>query len=196
MTLFLLILAVLLAAIVLATSMDATDWYRVRNLRHRLRGWKAELLHLLGAGVDSELDATIIRADGRIERLGLISRRVVTDVGVGFIVDAFQNLTELELMNAHAMGTGGTAEAAADTALVTEVETRQSGTQTEPAANQYRTTATLTATAARAITEHGLFNSTTAAGSKLFDRSLFSVINLANGDSIQFQYTLTLTAGG
>jgi hypothetical protein len=170
--------------------------YRLRNLPHRIRGWKAELFHLLGIGCLAELALTIVRADGSIEALGVVCRRVVTDVGVGFIVDAFQNLVELEAMNAHGIGTGTNAEAAGDTALQTEVETRVTGTQSEPAANQYRTVGTITATSSRAVTEHGLFNSTTVGGSKLFDRSVFSVVNLATNDSIQATYTLTLTSGG
>ena len=170
--------------------------YWLRNLPHRLRGWRAELFHVLGIGCLAELSLVVVRADGRIEALGVVSRRVVTNDGVGFIVDAFQNLVELEAMNAHGIGTGAVAEAAADTALGTEVETRVTGTQSKPAANQYRSVGTIAATAARAVTEHGLFNSTTVAGSKLFDRSVFAVVNLANGDSIQCTYTLTLTAGG
>jgi hypothetical protein len=176
--------------------MNVRGW-KVRNLlAHRLRGWKAELFTWLGIGCVAELTLTVIRANGTVEALGVASRRVVTNDGVAFIVDAFQNLVELEAMNAHGIGTNATAEAAGDTALGAEVETRVSGTQSEPASNQYRTTGTITATATRAVTEHGLFNSTTVSGSKLFDRSVFSTVNLAIGDSIQCQYTLTLTAGG
>lgn len=141
----------------------------------------------------STLEAKVIRANGEVEDLGIISRRVITTVGVGFIVDAHQNLTELEALNFHEMGTGAVAEAIGDTTL-TAVESRSAGTQSEPASNQYRTVATITATAARAVTEHGLFSASTAG--TLFDRSVFSVVNLAIGDSIQFTYTLTYTAGG
>lgn len=175
--------------------MNVTLW-KLRNLRHRVRGWKQELYALLGIGTLAELALTVRRADGRVERLGIVSRRVVTNDGVTFIRDAFMNTVELEAMNAHGIGTNATAEAAADAALGTEVETRVTGTQSTPASNQYRSTGTITATATRAITEHGLFNSTTVSGSKLFDRSVFATVNLASGDSIQCQYTLTLTAGG
>jgi hypothetical protein len=142
----------------------------------------------------SELRAIVTRANGEVEDLGVLSRRVITTAGVNFIVDAHQNLVELELMNFHAMGTGSVAEAVGDTALGTEVETRTTGTQSEPAANQYRTVGTITATATRAITEHGIFSASTVG--VLFDRSVFTVINLANGDSIQFTYTCTYTSGG
>lgn len=175
--------------------MNSLLW-KLRNLPHRLRGWKAELFTLLGIGCVAELVLTVRRASGVIEQLGVVSRRVVTNDGVAYIVDAFQNLVELEAMNAHGIGTSNTAEAATDAALGVEVETRVTGTQSEPANNQYRTTGTITATAARVVVEHGLFNSTTVSGSKLFDRSVFAAINLAIGDAIQCQYTLTLTAGG
>lgn len=144
--------------------------------------------------IQTRLEARIVRADGTIQDLGVISRRVITTAGVNFIVSAHQNTVELETINFHAMGTGGTAEAIGDTALVTEVETRSSGTQSAPAGNQYRTIGTITATAARVITEHGLLSAST--GGTLFDRSLFSAINLGIGDAIQFTHTTTYTAGG
>lgn len=175
--------------------MNTTLW-KWRNLRHRLRGWKAELFTWLGIGCVAQLVLTVRRANGAVEPLGVVSRRVVTNVGVTFIRDAFMNTVELEAMNAHGIGTGNTAEAVGDTALVTEVETRVTGTQSTPASNQYTTTGTITATAARVVVEHGVFNSTTVSGSKLFDRSVFAAINLGIGDSLQAAYTLTLTAGG
>lgn len=171
--------------------------WRLRNLLlHRLRGWKAELFTWLGIGCVAQLVLTVFRADGTVDHLGVVSRRVVTNDGVTFIVDSFLNTVELEAMNAHGIGTNATAEAVGDTALGAEVETRATGTQSKPASNQYRTTANIAITATRAITEHGLFNSTTVSGSKLFDRSVFATVNLGSGDTLQAQYTLTLTAGG
>lgn len=166
----------------------------LRNLHHRARGWKQELLALAKIGPVATLELTVRRADGTVEELGLVSRRVVTNAGVGFIVDAFQNLVELENMNFHASGTGTNAEAAGDTALQTEVESRATGTQSEPASNQYRTVGTVTYTAIRAITEHGLFSASSAG--TLFDRSVFSAVNVLSGDSIQFTYTVTFNSGG
>lgn len=144
--------------------------------------------------MQSELQATITRADGTREDLGVISRRVITTAGVNFIVSAHQNTAELENINFHGMGTTNTAEATTDTALVAEVETRSAGTQSAPAGNQYRSVATITATAIRAIVEHGIFSASTVG--TLFDRSVFATINLAIADSIQFTYTVTYTAGG
>ena len=97
-------------------------------------------------------------------------------------------------MKYHAVGTGNTAEAIGDTALVTEVETRATGTQAENAANIYETVGTITATGARAIVEHGVFSASSVG--TLLDRTVFSVVNLATNDSIQTTYRLTLTSGG
>ena len=152
--------------------------------------------------VESRLYAVHIHADGRRDDLGLVSYKVVTDAGVGYIVDAFQNLTELENMKYHGLGTGTTAEAASQTGLVTELttqynpdNTRATGSLTEGAgANVFRTVGTNTVDGAAAVTEHGIFSAAT--GGVLLDRSLFSVINLASGDSLQTTYDLSLTSGG
>lgn len=131
---------------------------------------------------------------GTRENLGLVSTKVVTTAGVGYIVDAFQNSVELENMKFHASGTGGTAEAVGDTALVTEVETRATGTTAEGAsANIYQTVGTVAYTATRAIVEHGVLSA--SSGGVLLDRSVFTAINVVNGDSIEFTYELTLPAG-
>lgn len=145
----------------------------------------------------------VIRGDGRVLDLGLMSMRVVTDAGVGFIVDAFQNLTELENMKYHGFGTGSTAEAAGQTALVTELttqynpdSTRPTGSTTEAAANIYRTVATLSPDSGGtiAVTEHGVFSATSAG--VMLDRSVFSAVNLVAGsDSLQVTYDLTFTSG-
>jgi hypothetical protein len=132
----------------------------------------------------------------------VVSRRVVTNNGVAFIVDAWDNDVELEDMNYHGCGTGTTAENAADSALETESttalnpdSTRATGTMTQPAANQLRTTATVAFDGNAAITEHGLLSQAATGGGVLFDRSVFSAINVVSGDSITFQYTVTFTAG-
>lgn len=127
--------------------------------------------------------------------LGLLSRRSITDAGVAFMVDAFQNTTEIENFNFHDAGTGSTAEAVGQTGLITPWGgARVSGTQSEPAANQYRSVGTITFTGSFAIVEHGIFSASSSG--TLWDRSLFSAINVVNTDSIQFTYTLTVNSGG
>lgn len=180
--------------------------YRARNLPNLLRGlYRIGLARLFRIPTHyGALWIDVVR-DGRVVELGLVSLRVVTDTGVGYIVDAFQNLTELENMKYHGFGTGSTAEAASQTGLVTELttqyatdNTRPTGTTTENGANIYRTVATLDPDADVAITEHGVFSQAATGGGVMIDRSVFSAINLtgATTDSIQATYDLTFTSGG
>jgi hypothetical protein len=151
----------------------------------------------------SELAVKVRRSNGVWEDYGTVCYRVVTDVGVAFLVDDWDNNgQDISTMNFHGAGTGTTAEAAGDTALVTESTTalnpnnvRATGTRSQPAANQYRSVGTLTFDATAAITEHGLFSDVDVSEGVLWDRSVFSAINVASGDSIQFTYTVTLTSG-
>ncbi len=150
------------------------------------------------------LEALLIKADGRRINYGLLSYRVVTDAGVAYIVDDWDGgANVIDNFNYHGCGTGTTAEAAGDTALVTESttalnpdNTRATGTKSQPAANQARTIGTLTFDASAAVTEHGIFTQAATGGGTLLDRSVFAAINVANGDSIQFTYTLTFSSGG
>lgn len=147
----------------------------------------------------------VIRLDGTAVDLGLMSCRVVTDTGVAFIVDAFQGLVEPEAMRYHGLGTGTTAEAATQTALVTELTTQYSTANTRPTgtlgeksgdAKTYETTATITVGAAVAATEHGIFSQAATGGGVMLDRSVFTVVNLASGESLQATYQLTFPSGG
>lgn len=140
---------------------------------------------------------------GDVTDYGLASLRVVTTTGVGFIVDAFQNLVEAELMKFHGIGTGTNSEASSDTALQTELttqyspdSTRSTGTLTEGASgNIFRTVGTITVDASATITEHGIFSQAATGGGVLLDRSVFSAVGLAASDSLQVPYELTFPAG-
>lgn len=184
---------------------ERVNAWRTANFRHLLRGvrrvFTARALRL--STFYGSLYLTHIKADGEVVELGLASMRVVTTAGVNFIVDAFQNTTEVENLKFHGIGTGTNAEASGDTALQTESttalnpdSTRATGTTTEGAsANIYRTVGTNTVDASVACTEHGIFSQAATGGGTLLDRSVFSVVNLANGDSLQSTYDLTLPAG-
>lgn len=145
---------------------------------------------------EARLSAKVIRANGDIEDLGIISTKLVTDAFVNDIVDnLIAETTAFGDYKFHGMGIGVVAENVSDTALGTPVEARATGSQVEGASpNIYRSIGLITATDARAITEHGVFNIGT--GGTLMDRSVFSVINLATNDGIQFTYDLTFPPGG
>ena len=186
----------------------------VRDCLHYLPPELAsDLLDRVSATVvlQSRLCAVRFRWDDRLGRrvaddFGEISHHVITDTGVAFLVDAWQNSTEMENMKYHGCGTGTTAEAASQTALVTESttalnpdSTRATGSLTEGAsANIFRTVGTVTFDATAAITEQGIFSQAATGGGTMWDRSMFSgsTINVASGDSIQFQYDCTASSGG
>lgn len=161
---------------------------------------------LQGTGIFGvgRLYATVLRGNGQIEHLGLLSTKVITDAGVAFLVDDWDaSVTDLTTMNFHGCGTGVAAENVTDTALGTESttalnpdSTRATGTRSQPAANQYRTVGTLTFDATAAITEHGILSQAATGGGVLWDRSVFTAINVSSGDSIQFTYTCTVSSGG
>ena len=144
---------------------------------------------------EARLSAVIIKGNGDVEDLGILSTKVVTTAFVNFLVDQLQSSTgQIANFTYHEMGTSGVAEAIGDTALGVAVESRTNGTQGEGAsANIYKSVGTITATTTRAIVEHGLFDAATAG--TLMDRSVFAVINLAASDAIQFTYELTVPAG-
>ncbi len=180
---------------------NATRWGYVWGI---IAVWLARGLTALTGipTITSELAVQVIRRDGRRINYGVVSRRVVTNNGVAYIVDAWQNSVELENMKYHGCGTGTTAEAAGDSALVTESttalnpdSTRATGTQTEPGTNQLTSTGVVTFDNSAAITEHGLFSAATPGTGVLFDRSVFSAINVVSGDSISFAYTVSFSSG-
>lgn len=181
--------------------------FRLRNIPNFWRGARRVLMArwLRIPTHYGTLSVSKVCADGTVIDFGVASMRVVTTAGVNYLVDALQNSVEPENFKYHGYGTGTTAEAAGDTALVTELtteyatdSTRPTGSQTEGAsANIYRSVATLSPDSGGtiAVTEHGLFSASSSG--TLLDRSKFSAINLVAGsDSLQTTYDLTLSSGG
>lgn len=144
----------------------------------------------------AELRAVLIRADGGRVNYGVLSRRVVTTAFVNYVVDQLQTETSsFGDFKYHDSGVGATAEDVTDTDMqTTDGESRVAGSQAEGAANVYVSVGTISYTTTKAITEHGVFNASTAG--TLMDRSVFSALNVVNGDSIQFTYSLSVNSGG
>lgn len=192
------------------------SWKLRNNLTNRfILGWLAvkvlvplvKKLHLPILVAYGELRIRTHNAKtGEWTDYGVVSRRVITNAGVTFLRDDWNNnAQDFTTFNFHGIGTGTNAENVTDTALQTESttalnpdSTRATGTRSTPASNQFRSVGTLTCDADIACTEHGLLSQAATGGGTLWDRSVFSVINLigANPDSIQTTYTGTLTAGG
>lgn len=170
--------------------------WKIKNLPHRLRGWRAEVGPLLGfGGLYAELSAVLHKKDGTVVNYGVLSKRKVTAAFVNFMVDQLQTETSAwGDFKYHDSGVGDTAEANTDTGMeTTDGEDRVSGTQEEGAsANIYKSVAAIAYTSTLAITEHGLFNAST--DGTLLDRSVFAAVNVVDGDSVTFTYQLTCTA--
>jgi len=157
----------------------------------------APAARLFGIGtLYGKLEATLKRADGSTVRFGVLDYRMITTAFVDFITDQLQTETSaFGDFKYHDSGVGTTDPAITDTAIeTTDGASRATGTQTESSHNVYVSVGTISYTGSYAITEHGLFNDGSAG--TLMDRSEFAAINVVNGDSIQFTYSLTLTAGG
>ncbi len=179
--------------------------WRMKNF-HRLVKPMLKILTAKILGIPTiygSLFLKVTKSNGNEVNYGLASFRVVTDVGVGFIVDAYQNVVEFETMNFHGIGTGSTAENQTDTDLVTELttqytsdNTRATGTTAENAANILESVATNSVDASVNLREHGLLSSATVGSGVLYDRTVFSSISLTSGDSLQSTYRCTFSAGG
>ena len=150
---------------------------------------------------------TVYRGNGDVEDLGLASLRVVTTAGVNYLAADFAaGANDSNLFKFHAFGTGTNAEAVGDTALQTEETTQYNPDSTRPtgsqasATNTYTTVGTYTPDSGvtRAITEHGILTQAATGGGTLWDRSVFSVVNLtvATNDSLQATYVATFPSGG
>jgi len=201
-----------LSAKLIKGAMDAPLSWKLKNVARWgfIKGWIFWHLAWLFSHITeiptvvSSLSIRVRKANGEWIDYGTVCYRVVTDAGVAFIVDDMDNsTTDITTLNFHGVGTGVTAESAAQTALVTESttvlnpdSTRATGTKSQPSANILRSVGTLTFDGSAAITEHGIFSQAATGGGTLLDRSLFAAINVAAADSIQFTYDLTFTSGG
>jgi hypothetical protein len=176
-----------------------------RGLRRVALARSLKIPHFHGA-----LYLTVWR-DGEPTDLGLASLRLVTASGVKYITDDMAGgANDISNFKFHGLGTGATAEAVTDTILVTELTTQYSTDNTRPTGTQasaasgnnatYTTVGTITVDAAVAATEHGVFSQAAtgaaSATNTLLDRSVFAVVNLAVGDSLQGTYVFTVNSGG
>lgn len=183
--------------------------WKIRNLPNLLRGlpgvWWARFVGIYGWMMP--IGRLYLRktdgATGQVTDYGLVSTRVVTTAFCEFV--AAQLITETSVFGDfkyHEFGTGTGNEAVGDTTLTFSTEmvgdVRATGTQVQGAtAVGYKSIATATFDGTGdAITEHGVFNNTRAAGGTLMDRSKFAAINVVATDTITATYEITLTAGG
>lgn len=115
---------------------------------------------------------------------------LVVDSGKDYVASRMKD-TSKTAMSHMAIGTGSTAAAAAQTALVTE-SARQALTSTTVTDNDVVYVATFGAgTGTGAITEAGLFNASSAGD--MLCRTVFSVVNKGASDSMTITWTVTVS---
>ena len=145
----------------------------------------------------AELYGKLIKPNGEVIDLGLLSTKYITDAYAEYYIDCLLgDETGIANFKYHDSGTGTTEELVTQTALITPTGiARVAGTQTEGAtAKVYQTVATITYDGVYQVTEWGLFNALT--GNTMMDRAKFTAVPTINGYKIQFTYNHTALSGG
>lgn len=139
------------------------------------------------------MTAVLFKEDGTSETY--LRDNIIVNSGFDFIADAIgKSASRPGVMNAIAIGTGTTAAAATQTALVTEL-VRAAATYAHTAGTKVFTFVVTFAAGVGtgAITEAGVFNSTTAGSGTMLDRVVFDVINKGAADTLQVTFTFTMS---
>lgn len=139
--------------------------------------------------VTGGLKVEIKDKDGNVKDTRELKNLVVT-AGLGYIASRMKEATATA-MSHMAIGTGTTAAAAGQTALVTEAA-RQALTSTTVSTNTVSYVASFAAgTGTGAITEAGVLNG--ASGGTMLCRTVFSVVNKGASDSMTITWTITIS---
>ena len=114
---------------------------------------------------------------------------IFTQAGEELITDFMDGTASVPASWYVAWGTGAGTAAKGDTALFTEAaEARVATTDTQPAVDQNQFLGTITSASAQTITNAGILSASTAG--TLLIHSDFTGVALANGDKIEFTFTL------
>ena len=117
-------------------------------------------------------------------------KNLVVDTGLAYIASRMKDATATA-MSHMAIGTGTTAAAAGNTALVTEAD-RNALTSTTVTANAVAYVASFAAgEGTGAITEAGILNANSSG--TLLCRTVFSVVNKGASDSMTITWTVTIS---
>lgn len=115
---------------------------------------------------------------------------VLTNVGEDLVADFFDGTAAAPTNWFVAWGTGAGTAVKGDTTLFTEAaETREIAAESQPTSDTNRLVATIVATAARTITNAGLFTLVTSGVMAV--KGDFTGIVLSTSDSIEFTFDIT-----
>lgn len=143
-----------------------------------------------GMKLHGALTLILQKKDGQVEVMK--KDNLIVNVGFDFIADAIGKSASRPAVMSHiALGTGTTAAAASQTALVTEL-TRLAATYAHTVGTKVFTfTASFGAgVATGAITEAGVLNA--ASAGIMLDRVVFPVVNKGADDTLQAVFTFTM----
>ncbi|CCG43301.1 hypothetical protein [Magnetospirillum molischianum] len=137
------------------------------------------------------MEAVLVRANGDVEVIR--KDNIIVDVGFDFIADAIGKVASRpNVMGYIAVGTGSTAPATSQTALVTELARAAATYSHTTGTKTFTFTTTFAAgTATGAIQEAGVFNASSSG--IIFDRVTFSVVNKGADDSLTITFTFTMS---
>ena len=142
-----------------------------------------------GARLRGMLQSVLRRADGSV--LYAAEENLITNGGFDFIADVMGNNAQPADMSHIAIGTGTTAAAASQTALVTEVARGVAVYDHTAGQKTFTMAETFAAgTGTGAITESGVLNA--ASGGTMLNRVVFAAINKGANDSLTQTFTFTL----
>jgi len=144
-----------------------------------------------GMKIKGAITLLLTKASGEVEVVH--KDNIIVGGGFDFVADAIGNSSARPgVMGWIAVGTGSTAAASTQTALVTELK-RNAATYAHTAGTKVFTfTASfLAGDATGAITEAGVFNASSSG--TMFDRVVFPVVNKGSDDSLTAVFTFTMS---
>lgn len=137
------------------------------------------------------VEIVLCDAEGNVKQKETAHNLIVT-TGVNAIVDRLLASPTLGVPTHMAIGTGTTAVAAGNTALVTELDRNALTSKNRSGAVLTMVGTWAAGDGTGAITEAGIFDASSTGN--LHSRVVFSVVNKAAGDSLTITWTWTLSA--
>jgi hypothetical protein len=147
---------------------------------------------MINEGLKLKGDVALVLRDknGNVKEERKINNLIV-DTGLNFICDRMKN--DETAMTHMALGSGTTAPAAGNTALESQLGSREALDSSTVTNNQIVYISSFEAgDATGAVSEAGIFNA--ASGGTMLCRVTFSVVNKAADDVLSINWTITLTA--
>lgn len=148
-----------------------------------------------GIKLRGDLKIDVIGKDGKVKE-SRQERNLIVNAGLGYIASRMAGTTPA-VMSHMALGSGTTAAAANDTALQSQLGSREALDSTTENGAAGTGTVVYVSTfeagdATGAVTEAGIFNA--VSGGTMLCRTVFPVVNKGASDTLSITWTITLSA--